>query len=62
MMLQDLERLDGMHVGLLDAGEIWLFEKAVEDGLAYRSYEGGSGFMGLAKVRLRREFAFRKNI
>lgn len=47
-----LEQMDGMFVGFLDPAELWLFEKAVEDGLARRSYEGGAGFMGLAKVRL----------
>ncbi len=57
----NLEYLDGLHVGLLDESELWLFEKAVEDGIAYRSYEGGSGFMGLAKVRLRREIKFPRN-
>lgn len=57
-MLRDLERLDGMHVGLLDNEELWLFEKAVADGMAYRSYEGGSGFMSLAKVRFHREIRF----
>lgn len=50
--MNDLERMEGMHVGLLDSYELWLFEHAVADGLARRSYEGGSGFMGLAKVRL----------
>lgn len=57
-MLMDLERLDGMPVGMLNEAELWLFEKAVEDGLARRSYEGAMGFMGLAKVRLVREVCF----
>ena len=51
-MLDDLHRIEGLFVGMLNEGEMWLFEKAVEDGIAQRSYEGGSGFMGLAKVRL----------
>jgi hypothetical protein len=51
-MLTDLRRIDGLFVGMLDKDELWLFEKAVEDGKARRSYEGGAGFMGLAKVRV----------
>ena len=57
-MLSDLERLDGLYLGLLDKEELWLFEKAEQDGMAYRSYEGGGGFMGLAKVRFRRTIVF----
>lgn len=57
-MLTDLERLDGVYVGFLDKGELWLFEKAVSDGMASRSYEGAGGFMGLAKVRLKRDVSF----
>jgi hypothetical protein len=48
----DLERIEGLFVGSLDDYELWLFEHAVADGMAERSYEGGAGFMGLAKVRL----------
>jgi len=51
--MTELERVDGLFVGQLDADELQRFERAVEDGDAYRSYEGGSGLMGLAKVRLR---------
>ena len=47
-----LSEMGGMLVGLLDADELTLFEMAVQDGRAYRSYEGASGFMGLAKVKL----------
>lgn len=50
--MTDLERIEGLFVGQLDDYETWLFEHAVADGMAYRSYEGGAGFMGLAKVRL----------
>jgi hypothetical protein len=52
--MTDLERMEGLFVGQLNARELRTFERAVEDGDAYRSYEGGAGFMGLAKVRLRR--------
>jgi hypothetical protein len=48
----DLERIEGLFVGSLDDYELWLFERAISDGMAERSYEGGAGFMGLAKVRL----------
>lgn len=50
--MTDLERIEGLFVGQLDEYEMWLFEHAVADGMAERSYEGGAGFMGLAKVRL----------
>lgn len=56
--MNDLERIEGFFVGALDAYELWLFECAVRDGIASRSYEGASGFMGLAKVRLKREVAY----
>jgi hypothetical protein len=58
--MNDLERLEGMHVGLLDEYEMWIFEHAVKDGMAIRSYEGAGGFMGLAKVRLVREPVIRR--
>jgi len=51
----ELERLEGLFVGQLDPSDMAVFEQAVEDGLAFRSYEGGPGFMGLAKVRLPRK-------
>lgn len=54
---RDLEYLDGIFVGMLDADEIALLDKAVEEGVAWRSYEGVGGLLGLAKVRLvRRPF------
>lgn len=46
---------DGIFVGMLNADEIALFDEAVEQGIAHRSYEGAGGFMGLAKVRFNRE-------
>lgn len=52
--MSDLERIEGLFVGQLDPHELRTFERAVEDGEARRSYEGGAGFMGLAKVRLTR--------
>lgn len=48
----ELSRLDGLFVGMLDDAETRLFDEAVEAGIARRSYEGGGGFMGLAKVRV----------
>lgn len=50
--MNDLEALEGRFVGDLDNYERWLFNHAEKDGLARRYYEGGAGFMGLAKVRL----------
>jgi hypothetical protein len=52
--MSDLDQIEGMFVGQLDERELRTFERAVEDGEARRSYEGGAGFMGLAKVRLTR--------
>jgi hypothetical protein len=49
--MTNLERIDGLF-GQLNERELRTFERAVEDGEARRSYEGGAGFMGLAKVRL----------
>lgn len=50
--MMEVHEMDGMFVGMLDDAEIKAFEHAVSLGLARRSYEGGGGFMGLAKVRL----------
>jgi hypothetical protein len=52
--MSDLEQIEGLFVGQLDARQMRTFERAVEDGEAFRSYEGAEGFLGLAKVRLRR--------
>lgn len=52
-----LADLDGMFVGLLSDDELKAFEIAVREGLARRSYEGGGGFMGLAKVRIEKRNA-----
>lgn len=60
--MRDLERMEGLFVGYLNDYEMWLFEHAVADGMAERSYEGGAGFMGLAKVRLIRAVAVPKRI
>lgn len=54
-MAADLGRLDGLFVGQLSDEEADAFEDAVKAGRAARSYEGVSGLMGLAKVRLRQE-------
>jgi hypothetical protein len=50
--MTDLDQIEGLFEGQLDECEMRLFERAVQDGEARRSYEGGAGFMGLAKVRL----------
>lgn len=55
--MSDLERIEGLFVGQLTDYETWLFNHAVTDGMAERSYEGGAGFMGVAKVRLIRTVA-----
>lgn len=51
-VMDDLERIRGLFVGQLNERELRTFERAVKDGEAIRSYEGGAGFMGLAKVKL----------
>lgn len=50
--MSDLEQIEELFVGQLTERELRTFERAIEDGEARRSYEGGAGFMGLAKVRL----------
>jgi hypothetical protein len=52
--IEHIRRLEGLLVGLLDESEQAAFDRLVDAGIAYRSYEGGSGFMGLAKVRFNR--------
>ena len=48
----ELEKLDGMYVGMLDEDEMKIFEGGIERGWAKRSYSHGFGFMGLAKVKV----------
>ena len=48
----EVRRMAGQFVGSLHEHDIRLFQRAVDAGLAYRSYEGAGGLMGLAKVRL----------
>jgi hypothetical protein len=50
--VNDLERIDGLFVGLLSQDELELLEDAITHGKAMRWYQGGAGFMGLAKVKL----------
>lgn len=50
--LDEVRRLEGLHVGLLRPDELAAFERCVERGEARRAYEGAAGFMGLAKVRV----------
>lgn len=59
MDLDDLDRMEGMFVGQLNEHELRVFNNAVAKGWAERSYEGGGGLMGLAKVRLVRVPAHR---
>jgi len=47
-----VRRMNGIFVGMLSDREIEALNRCVIDGLAVRSYEGGGGFMGLAKARL----------
>jgi len=44
-------RINGLFVGQLTPEELLVFNAACAEGLAYRSYEGASGFIGLPKVR-----------
>ena len=46
-----VRQIDGLFVGQLSDEELQSFDAAVAAGLAERSYEGGAGFMGVAKVR-----------
>jgi hypothetical protein len=49
---ENLERLEGLFVGQLDAEEMELFERAIKLGCARRNYEGAGQLLGIAKVRL----------
>ena len=49
---RELEHLEGMFVGQLTPEERRIFDEACRLHMAWRDYEGLSGFMGLAKVRL----------
>ena len=46
-----LDAINGLYVGMLDDEEMDFFNQCVQDGLAYRSYEGTAGLLGLAKVK-----------
>lgn len=50
--MADPYHIEGLFVGQLNDEELEWFEWMVKRGRAQRSYEGGAGFMGLAKVRL----------
>jgi hypothetical protein len=50
---REVREFDGLFVGQLSDYEQATFEDAVAAGVAYRSYEGGMGFMGCAKARMR---------
>ena len=51
-MREALRKLEGLFVGQLNDEELELFNYGVAKGWCHSSYEGGAGFMGLAKVRL----------
>ena len=51
-MSADLSNLDGLFVGQLSPNELEAFYLAVFQRRARRSYEGTSGLLGLAKVRI----------
>lgn len=53
LLRERVSKWDGFFVGMLSDDELEVFDAAVEAGVAFRSYEGGGGLMGLAKVRLR---------
>lgn len=50
--MADLQRIEGLFVGLLTPEELEAFQVACNTKQAYRSYEGPAGFLGMAKVRL----------
>lgn len=51
--MSDLDRIDGLYVGMLDEDELKLFERARKDGDAIRSYDHVAGaVLGLAKVKI----------
>ena len=50
--MTDLQRINGLFVGMLTDEELEMFERACKDGKARRVYAGGAGFMGLAKVEV----------
>jgi hypothetical protein len=52
--MSDLDRIEGLFVGQLNAEELEIFLRAVKEGKASRHYSGGPGFMGLARVRVHR--------
>ena len=65
-MLQDIEKhimnsesdkeeivwLNGLYVGMLSDEEMELLDRCIKAGIAERSYQGPSGMLGLAKVRV----------
>jgi len=46
-----LDGLDGIFVGQFNQEELAAFHRAVDEGKMEHSYEGVSGFMGLATAR-----------
>lgn len=50
-----LRGLSGLFVGMLSEEEQEAFRLLKEHGLAADSYQGGAGFLGLSKVKLKSE-------
>lgn len=48
----DLSDMDGLFVGQIGMADLSTFDKAVDHGMAQRTYEGLPGHLGLATVRL----------
>lgn len=46
-----LRRVDGLFVGQLSEDEMHDLREAIKRGMAREVYEGGAGFMGLARIR-----------
>ena len=50
--MEQVRRWSGWYAGMLDDDEMTLFNRAVKEGYAYRSYEGAAALLGLAKIRI----------
>jgi hypothetical protein len=53
--MTDLDRIDGLFVGMLDLEEYEAFTQACKNGLACRDFEGVGGLLGMAKVKIIRK-------
>lgn len=52
MIIETVQQMNGLYVGLLSDDEMEAFDTACRLGLARRCYKGTSGFLGLARVAL----------